>query len=133
MAQTALNEYWHGPLTLENIEGVVTLLRQLLGGRRYTVVSAHEGSGFKPEVLTSQRLGKDGPEKEIGCHIDTARGRASLYIHDSYGVHPLDINLKDVSGVNPYFEFKGNQVIITCRSASGHKLYWAFAPEDEEV
>ncbi len=136
MTETVLKKNWHGPLTVDNIEGVVTLLRQLLGGRRYTFISAHERYKFKPEARTGQRLGKGGPTKEVGFHIDEDRARASMFIHDSYGICTLASSLKDgdsyTSEENPYLEFRENQVTITHQSDSGHKLYWMYVLEDEE-
>lgn len=133
------NLNWFGMLTINNIEQVVGLLKQLIDGKRYTFVACNELDGFKPEVRTSQCVehNKATSKNAFNIYYDTENSRyAGFNIVDSYGVWGCSTNTTDEKfdheRKNPYFSFKYNQVIIEHRAAGGNLLYWCIAVEDAE-
>ena len=127
--------HWYGMLTMQNIEQVCDLLRQLLGGKSYTFVASNEFFGHKPEVRTSQRLSAQSTRRENAISVwhDKEGKRASFNVTDSYGVWGCTTNLSedeyDPDFNNPHFVFEWNKVTITHRAPAGHLLYWTAAIE----
>lgn len=140
---------WHGFLTTENAEAVAARLRRLLGGRRYTFVSANEGlRDYFPEVRTGQRLRDDGASAYTygdggrcagvsvqdtygswGVHSDAAdQSGAHRRVHDASGRGTVDKNLA-------YLHFKHDRVEVEHFAPAGFRLYWLAViewPEDEQ-
>lgn len=133
-AMKEMNLNWYGMLTVENIERVADLLRQLLKGKRYTFVAANEFFGFKPEVRTNQELKPSTTGDPINVYYDKDGKRfAGFNVCDSYGVWGCSTSLQeeqyDHEFKNPYFVFEWNKVTITHCAPAGHKLYWVAAIE----
>jgi hypothetical protein len=95
MGLKEFNLHWFGMLTVENIEQVADLLRQLLVGKTYTFVTVNELFRYKPEVRTSQRLKPNGDA--ITATKDETGRFASFSVSDSYGVWGCSTNLKNRS------------------------------------
>ena len=127
-----MNLGWAGMLTIENVEKVAELFRELLQGKRYTFVSANEFFGFKPEVRTRQRLAfqKSDP---IQAFKEKDGKSAGIMVHAPFGVWSIHTNLAknqhDPEFKNPYLAFDWNRVTITHRAPGGNKLYWVVALE----
>jgi len=135
------NLHWDGMLTVENIQEVVSLLSQLLDGKRYTFVTANEIFQFKPEVRTGQSFNPKGSTsgKAINvCFDETNKDspkHAGFNVGDTYGVWGCSTSLTedkyDSEYNNPYFHFEYNKVTITHRAPAGHLLYWVAAIEQD--
>jgi hypothetical protein len=129
-----MNLKWYGMLTINNIEQVADLLRQLLSGKRYAFVSSNELFSFKPEVRTNQEL---KPSDPINVYYDKDGKRfAGFNVYDSYGVWGCSTSLQeeqyDHEFKNPYFVFNLDKVTITHRAPAGHKLYWVVVVEGDQ-
>lgn len=125
---------WCGMLTTKNIEAVAKMFRELLMGKKFTLVTAHEDIYFRPYVTTSQILispnGTDEPIK-VWHWIE---GKSSIDISCSNEVWSFETSIKenefDPKFLNPYINFDSNKVIITWLSNS-RKMYWVAAVEEK--
>ncbi|MFH0874170.1 MAG: hypothetical protein V1846_05030 [Candidatus Komeilibacteria bacterium] len=137
MSEKMMDLNWGGMLTVRNIERVAALLRTLLVGRRFTFVTAHESSHYRPKVLPGQQLASDSTGDPVQVHYGADRKRAGLIVSDSSGVWDLWTDLLEDSGYdprsdNPHIRFAPGQVTITHRSGSGHLIYWVAAVEEQD-
>ncbi len=132
--------YWHGVLTIKNVQKVADLLLQLLDGRRYTFVAADERYYFMPKVRTGQRLNHEDSTtgNAISVHYDEKKNppkHAGFTVCDTHGVWFCSTNLAeakyDPKFNNPYFVFAGNKVTITQRTFDDKLLYWVVAIEQD--
>ncbi len=129
---------WDGMLTVQNIEQVVEVLRQLLNGKKFTFVACDEVSGFTPEVRTGQQLQPSTKGDPINVYYDEKSKRfAGFTVCNSRGgVWGCSTNLHtdeyDNQFKNPYFVFEENKVTITHRAPSGSKIYLVVAIEEKE-
>lgn len=138
MEERSMDLGWHGMLTVNNVEQVADLLRQLLTGKRYTFVAVNEFYGFKPEVRTSQKLKpKINSSNPINVYYDDtgAKRFAGFSVSDSYGVWSFSTNLQedqdDPGSKNPHFSFEWDKVTIIFRLSGGNLVYWVAAVEKE--
>jgi uncharacterized protein YoaH (UPF0181 family) len=136
MVEKEINLNWNGMLTVENIEQVAEVLRQLLKGKKFTFVACHEDNNFIPKARTCQELRSINGDDPISVYYDKESKRfAGFNACDSYGVWgcstSLHVDVYDHEFKNPYFAFEYNKVTITHRAASGSKIYWVCAIERE--
>lgn len=129
-----INLIWRGMLTIKNIGEVANTLRELLTGKKFTLVIAHENIYFRPEVTTCQILispnGTDEPIK-----VWHWGERSSIDISSSNEVWSFETSIKenefDPKFLNPYINFDSNKIFITWVSNS-RKMYWVAAVEGVE-
>lgn len=127
---------WAGVLTFENIDQVADTLRDLLTGRRFTLVSANELEMFKPRV----KQGKMVVEREMhpGVYVNRRSDPDGtiLRVSDTDSVWGCITRTHDESPdptfENPHISFEGDRVTITCRAPSGLKLYWVVVVEKDQ-
>lgn len=126
---------WYGMLTVENIEQVADLVRQLLVGRTYTFVAANEYRDYKPQVRTNQHMTRSNAGDPVNVYYDESAEKrfAGFSVCDTYGIWGVSTNLKDdlydPDFKNPFVNFENDKVTITHRAASGNKIYWVIALE----
>lgn len=134
------NLHWYGMLTIENLENVVDLLKQLLDGKKYTFVACNEFFDFKPEVRTGQMVDHKGATSGNAFSIwwdekNNPPHYGGFNVGDTYGVWGCSTTATDEvkhDNENPYFVFEGNKVTITHKAPAGHLLYWVAAVEKED-
>jgi hypothetical protein len=116
---------WAGSLTLRNLEDVADMFRQLLKGKRYTLVECHELLKFRPLVETSQQL-----KGAVTVYRDQDGRYGSISIPSPDGIHVIrtDLQYYMPDGL-PIVWFDLNKVTIIQRSDTGQRLYWVFAVE----
>lgn len=122
---------WYGKLTIENIEQVVGLFRQLLENRRYTFVAINE-LFRRPDVRTGQRLEphKATSGEAFSVWFDDKNSPpafAGFNAVDTYGVWGLSTSVNE----QPYVVFEWNKVTIEHNAPAGNKLIWVLAIEQE--
>lgn len=125
MSRNKYDLHWHGTLTVDNIDNVVDLLKQLLDGKKYTFVSCYAYKGYKPEVRLHQ---------EIEHKSSTTGNAFSIYRHDGWS----SFNVCDTYGVwgqstfnNPDFIFERDRVTIESVNGFNEKFYWTIVVEDQ--
>lgn len=128
------NFYWHGMLTVKNVQQVADLLFKLLDGKYYTFIAANEFFQFRPEVKTRQYLSNH--KESISAYCDkknTPPKHAGFNVDDISGVWGCSTNLtedkKDPKFKNPYIVFEHDRVIITHRTPARDLLYWVIVTE----
>ena len=112
---------WFGHLTVDNIDDIVVVLKEMLEGQKYTFVSMRWLEGLEPrvDVRTSQSL------KDNAFSVYHHALHAGFNVGDTYGVWGVSTTAPD-----PFFNFEHCKVTIQHESASGNKLTWVIALEE---
>jgi hypothetical protein len=125
------NLYWSGVLTLENLDEVAGLFRQLLDGKRYTFVSAYEYRGWRPEVRMHQQVephnATDGQGISLWREDAATPTYGGFHVVDTYGVWGLSCSVHE----KPYVSFEYNKVTMELKTPAGKGAWWVVAVEGE--
>lgn len=129
---------WSGHLTLENFDLVVDRLRRMIGdGQPYAWVAVNQGSAYRPEVRTGQRV-----REEIRVNrepLEDGTRWAHVSVHDTdrvWGLHTTAADEKAANGLpenqRTRLAFERGQLRVTHYALAGNLLYWVIAPEAGE-
>ena len=113
---------WFGHLTVDNIDDIVAVLKEMLDGQKYTFVSMGWLEGLEPrvDVRTSQSL------KGNAFSVYHYALHSGFNVGDSYGVWGVS-----TAPPGAFISFEHWKVTIKHESASGNKLTWIIATEQQ--
>lgn len=137
---------WYGMLTIDNINEVVTQIKEVIDGKKYTFVAVNMyGNENNPgrlvsdvDVRTSQEVrhdkAKNGQTFTVWFDDESPHPRfAGFNVSDSYGVWGLSTRTNshdyDYEFKNPYIVIDHDKISISHRAPAGHILYWIIAVE----
>ncbi|MFA6551657.1 MAG: hypothetical protein WCV41_03975 [Patescibacteria group bacterium] len=108
-------------LSVENVEEIAVRLRNLLEGKKFSLISMNELYGFTPKEEKDKQMEKittckSEGEKTAAIHISCSDGLLDL----PTSFHNGDAN--EIEGIS--IKFSDNYIIIDRFNGNGNKLFW---------
>lgn len=128
-----VHRHWHGMLTVNNIDEIANLIREMLTGRRYTFVLVHEQKGFRPYVKASRELSNqnDINSVEVEHCGEGENATASLTILDNFN-DGWTFSINNTDHQCPNIEFSQDTIQIAFEDPEKPKEFWVIAIENDD-
>jgi len=120
------------PLTSDNAQEVLNHFERALKDHEFSMVSAHEDRGFRPEAQTKQRLEgeRHGNNLTFTVHADNS---VTFWLHYSDGLLVLSSDHREDDTWTARVTVDQGMILVSHYNDCGSRMYWMFLFEENRA